>query len=69
MKVIAKLGSESLEDSSRELCLKKKVLNVTERRLEVEEVVNVVQEFVEITVDSGVAKSGWPVWKKGFAST
>ena len=31
--------------------------------------VNVVQEIVEITVDSGAAKFAWPIRKKGVART
>ena len=47
------------------------VLNLTESRLEVEEVkaVDVVQEIVEITVDSGVAKRVWPIRTKGVTRT
>ena len=45
------------------------VLNLTER-LEVEEVnaVDVVQEIVEITLDSGAAKSVWSIRNKGATS-
>ena len=41
----------------------------TERGLKVEEVnaVDVVQEIVEITVDSGTPKSVWPIRTKGVA--
>ena len=47
------------------------VLNVSERELEVEEVnaVDVVQENLEITVDSGAATSVWPIRKKGVTRT
>ena len=40
-----------------------------EGELEIEEVngIDVVQEVVEITVDSGAAKSVWPICKKGVA--
>ena len=46
------------------------VLNLTERGLEVEEVnaVAVVQEIVEITLDSGAAKSVWSIRNKGATS-
>ena len=47
------------------------VLNVTERGLKLEDVnaVGVVKEIVEITVDSGDAKSVWPIRKEGVART
>ena len=45
--------------------------DVRERGLQVEEVnaVDVVQKFVEITVDLGAAKSVWPIRKKGVTRT
>ena len=47
------------------------VLKMTERGLEVEEVnaVDAVQEIVEITIDSGAAKSAWPIREKGAGRT
>ena len=47
------------------------VLNLAERGLEVEEVkaVDVVQEIVKIIVNSGAAKSVWPIRQKGVRET
>ena len=47
------------------------VLNLTERGLEVEEVnaIDVAQKIVEITVDSGAAKSAWPIREMGVGRT
>ena len=47
------------------------VLEVIESELEDEEVnsVDVVQEVVEITVDSGASKSVWPIRMKGVTRT
>ena len=47
------------------------ILNVMERGLGVEEVnaVDAVQEIVEITIDSGAAKSAWPIREKGVGRT
>ena len=61
-----------MTDSSRVRTDKRaNVLHPTASGLEVEEVnaVDMLQEIVEITVDSGAAKNVWPIRKKGVTRT